>query len=131
MPFFTKKKQKIWIWKAVCRRSRKLVGWYIGDRSEGSLEKFYEQIMDWPIKTFYADKYAVYPAVLPYNDLVQSKAETNNVERNNSTQRHWLARFKRRSIVINRSINMMEASMRLFARFRVNGNINELLSILR
>ena len=48
------------------------------------------------------------PAVIPSAWLLQSKAETVVIERNSGRQRHWLARFKRKSIVVSKSAEMVE-----------------------
>ena len=44
-------------------------------------------------------------------------------------QRHWLARFRRRSIVVSKAKRMVDASIALFARFGGNDKISDLLSI--
>jgi IS1 family transposase len=46
------------------------------------------------------------------------------------TQTHnsvWFARFQRKSIVVSRSLEMVELTMALFAKFHVNGNDAALL----
>jgi hypothetical protein len=45
-------------------------------------------------------------------------------------QRHWLARFRRRSIVVSKAKRMVDASIALFARFGGNDRIGELASVL-
>jgi hypothetical protein len=40
------------------------------------------------------------------------------------------ARFKRQSIIVSKSTEMMDLIMALFAKFGVNGNQDELLSLL-
>jgi insertion element IS1 protein InsB len=42
-------------------------------------------------------------------------------ESNNARQRHWFARFRRRTCVVSRSVEMVEATMALFARYHGNG----------
>jgi len=66
----------------------------------------------------------VYPAVIPSAWLLQSKAETAAIERNNGRQRHWLARFRRKSIVVSRSVEMIDLTMGLFASYHVNKTWN-------
>jgi insertion element IS1 protein InsB len=83
------------------------------------------------IEHVYADHWEAYRQFFPHNKLTQSKKNTHQIERNNGRQRHWLARFKRRSLVVTRSLEMLEISLWLFARFRVNGDICELTSLLR
>ena len=47
-----------------------------------------------------------------------SKAKTHEIERNHWRQRHWVGRFKRRSIIISRAKEMVDLTMALLARFR-------------
>jgi insertion element IS1 protein InsB len=61
---------------------------------------------------------------------VQSKATSHPIERNHCRQRHWIGRFKRKSIIVSKSQEMVNLTMALFAKFRVNGNQDELLSLL-
>ncbi len=63
--------------------------------------------------------------------LQQGKQNTFKIEQNNALQRHWLGRFRRRSQIVTRSLDMLNKSLALFQRFRVNGNIEELLSLLK
>jgi IS1 family transposase len=58
-----------------------------------------------------------------------SKAHTQGIERNHGRQRHWFGRFKRRSIVVPRSKEMINLTMALFARFRVNGEVTEIFTL--
>jgi len=57
-----------------------------------------------------------------------SKARTHGIERNHCRQCHWFGRVKRRSIVVSKSKEMVDLTMALFARFRVNGDIAELFT---
>ena len=63
--------------------------------------------------------------------LQQGKQNTFKIEQNNALQRHWLGRFRRRTQIVTRSMDMLNKSLALFQRFRVNGNIEELLSLLK
>ena len=76
------------------------------------------------------DKWTTYAASIPPDKLVQRKATTHNIERNHCRQRHWFGRFKRKSIVVSKSKEMVDLTMALFAKFWVNGNQDELLSLL-
>jgi hypothetical protein len=70
------------------------------------------------------------PGVAP-NMLYQSKASTLDIERNNGRQRHWLARFRRSSIVVTKSLPNLDALMTLFARFRTNGMVSEFMRMIK
>ena len=55
---------------------------------------------------------------------------TKPIERDTARQRHWLARFRRRSIVVSKATRMVDASIALFARLAGNSRIGDLLSML-
>ena len=73
-------------------------------------------------------KWAVYPKEIPADSLAQGKQGTVAIERNNSRQRHWFARFRRKSFVVSKSWRMVDLTMALFARFHVNGKREDILS---
>jgi insertion element IS1 protein InsB len=59
-----------------------------------------------------------------------SQRETRGIERNHTPNRHWFARFKRQSIVVSKSLEMVDLTMALFAKFHVNGDDRLLLNAL-
>ena len=65
--------------------------------------------------------WAPYDAALPVGRHHIGKDRTQRSEGNNARQRHWFARFRRRTCVISRSIAMVEATMALFAFYHCNG----------
>ena len=81
------------------------------------------------MKVYWTDNYQVYESVLPKDKLVQDKAETHAIERNNCLMRHWFGRFKRKSIIVSKSVEMVNVTIALFARFRVNGDVFDILKI--
>jgi hypothetical protein len=83
-----------------------------------------------PGTPYCTDQWVTYASVIPQDKLVQSKATTNAIERNHCRQRHWFGRFKRKSIIVSKSQEMVNLTMALFAKFWVNGNQDELLSLL-
>ena len=78
----------------------------------------------------YADNYECYRKFFPKKNLTQSKKNTSAIERNNCRQRHWLAVFRRRFTVVTKSIENLRKTMALFARFRVNGSIDKLITLI-
>ena len=50
----------------------------------------------------------------------QDKDQSVTLERNNAQQRHWTAALRRRSIVVSRSMAMIERRVALFAHLHVN-----------
>ena len=68
--------------------------------------------------------------MIPVGRLYAGKDQTHGIERDHARQRHWLARFRRRSIVVSKSVRMVDASIALFARFGGNDRIGDLMSML-
>ena len=124
-----KKKNKLWIWKAVCHDTAKLIAWECGDRDKVTLEKLIGRLEKWKVQCYYTDDYPVYASVIPQERLVQTKAETHAIERNNCRMRHGFGRFKRKTIIVSKSLEMVNLTVALFARFRVNGDVFEILKV--
>ena len=84
--------------------------------------------MELNVSIFFADHWEAYAELIPPELLSQTKAETHGIERNNFRQRHWFGRFRRKTCIISRCKKMVDLTMSLFARFRVNGNPDMVLS---
>ena len=83
----------------------------------------------WNPRLYCADGWAAYAALIPQGRLFVGKGETHGIERDHARQRHWLARFRRRTCVVSRAVRMVEASIALFARFGGDRGAGELLSM--
>ena len=88
-----------------------------------------DRLASWDVKVYCTDQWGTYASVIPQDKLVQSKTTTHDIERNHGRQRHWFGRFKRKSIIVSKSKELVDLTMALFARFWVNGNQDELLSL--
>ena len=75
----------------------------------------------WGVRLFCTDDWAPYDAVLPAGRHYIGKDQTQRSESNNARQRHWFARFRRRTCVVSKSVEMVEATMALFAFYHCNG----------
>ena len=61
----------------------------------------------WNVKVYYTDNSHAYESVLPKDKVVQTKAETNAIERNNCRMHHGFGRFKRKSIIVSKSLEIV------------------------
>ena len=104
--------------------------WECGGRDKITCERLLERLKRWRTRLYCADDYAVYDVLLPVGQRHVGKAETHGIERDNARQRHWLARFRRRTIVVSKAMRMVDTSIALFARFAGNSQIGDLLSML-
>jgi insertion element IS1 protein InsB len=80
--------------------------------------------MAWKVKIFFADGWNVYADVIPKKLLIQTKRETHLIESNNMPQRHWFARFRRKTVCVSRSLKMVDLTVGLYANFHVNFEMN-------
>jgi insertion element IS1 protein InsB len=128
--YVQQKRQKLWIWKALDRDTGQLLDWECGRRDKTTLKKLVDRLARWDVKVYCTDSWGTYASVIPQDKLVQGKTTTHDIERHHCRQRHWFGRFKRKSIIVSKSTEMVDLTMALFARFWVNGNQDELLSLL-
>src|SRR3954468_21791338 len=128
--FSKKKSNKLWVWKARDRATGRLIDWELGGRDAATLERMLERLKRWRVRLYCADGWAAYAELIPQGRLFVGKEETHGIERDHARQRHWLARFRRRTCVVSRAVRMVEASIALFARFADGRGIDELLSML-
>ncbi len=124
MALSTLKKTKVWIWKAYCRDTNQLIDWECGGRDNDTFSKLYERLRRWDVKVYFSDHWRAYSDLIPEELLIQTKAETHLIESNNFPQRHWFARFRRKTCVVSRSLEMIELTTMLYAAIHVNKMIN-------
>jgi insertion element IS1 protein InsB len=116
-----KKIRKLWIWKAFERRTGRLIDWECGARDRATLDRLLVRLAPWGVRLFCTDDYAPYDAALPAGRHYIGKDQMQASESNNARQRHWFARFRRRTCVVSRSVEMVNATMALFACYHGNG----------
>jgi insertion element IS1 protein InsB len=107
-----------------------LVDWECGGRDRATLKRLLRRVKRWKARLYCADGWEAYADLIPVGRLFVGKDQTHGIERDHARQRHWLARFRRRSIVVSRSVRMVDASIALFAAFGGNDKIQALLSMI-
>ena len=100
--FVSEKWFKRWLWTAQCRRTRQIVAFAIGDRSETTARKLWQSIpqayRDCPVFT---DEFNVYPLIVPaeqHQPVPKGSGRTNHQERWYNTLRQWTGRYTRRTL---------------------------------
>jgi len=116
--FVLKKANKRWIWIALCRQTRQVVAFVIGDRSEATCRKLWEQIpAAFSTAHCFSDFWEAYQLVIPpeqHTAVGKESGETAHVERWNNTLRQRLARFVRKTLSFSKSDVMHEICLFLF-----------------
>jgi IS1 family transposase len=116
--FVLKKTNKVWIWIALCRKTRQVVAYAIGDRSEKTCDILWKAIPEaYRSGHCYTDFWAAYQAVIPeeqHTAVGKQTGLTAHVERWNNTLRQRLARFVRKTLSFSKSLVMHDICLRLF-----------------
>ena len=116
--FVLKKANKAWIWIALCRKTRQVVAYALGDRSEETCRMLWQAIpASYRVGHCYTDFWSAYQAVIPeeqHTAAGKETGETAHVERWNNTLRQRLARFVRKTLSFSKSPVMHEVCLRLF-----------------
>jgi insertion element IS1 protein InsB len=116
--FVLKRRNQVWIWIALCRKTRQVVARAIGDRSEKTCQELWDNIPDDYRKGHcFADFWKAYQAVIPEEQLTQvdkETGETAHVERWNCTLRQRLGRFVRETFSFSKIMPMHVICLDLF-----------------
>ena len=119
--FVFRKSDKRWIWIALCRRTRQVVAYFIGDRSEKSCRELWKRIPEAYKKCCsYSDFWEAYRKVFSSNThqcVSKESGETAHVERWNNTLPQRLARFVRKTLSFSKSDTYHEAVLKLYLHY--------------
>jgi len=119
--FVLKKSNKRWVWIALCRRTRQVVAYFIGDRSEKSCRELWKRIPDAYKKCCsYSDFWEAYRKVFSsktHQSVGKESGETAHVERWNNTLRQRLARFVRKTLSFSKSDTFHELVLKLYIHY--------------
>ena len=125
--FVQKKANKRWIWLALCRTTRQVVAYAVGDRSEATCQVLWNDIP--PIYRgglCYTDFWEAYATVLPVGRHVavgKESGQTNHIERFNNTLRQRLGRLVRKTLSFSKNDFMHDLCIKLFLQ-RYNQSIS-------
>ena len=116
--FVLKKANKRWVWLALCRRTRQIVAYFIGDRSEKSCRALWKRIPAAYKKCCsYSDFWEAYQKVFPvetHQAVGKDSGQTAHIERWNCTLRQRLARFVRKTLSFSKSDFYHDIVLKLF-----------------
>ena len=107
-----------WLWTALCRRTRHIVAFVIGDRSAATCRRLWEAIPPaYRRCRTYTDFWTAYQAVLPKrtpHPVGKQTAQTAHQERCYNTLRQRVARFVRKTLSFSKSETNHELVTRWF-----------------
>ena len=113
-------KNKRWVWIALCRRTRQVVSYFIGDRSEKSCWRLWS----WIPRAYhhcqtYSDFWETYQTVFgtlgkAHHSVGKESGETAHVKRWNNTLRQRLSRFVRQTLSFSKFDMYHEITLRVY-----------------
>ena len=116
--FVLKRKNQVWIWIALCRKTRQVVARAVGDRSEATCRELWNNVPDEYRKGHcFADFWKAYQAVIPEEQLTQvgkETGETAHIERWNCTLRQRLGQITRETFSFSKIMSMHILCLDLF-----------------
>lgn len=125
--FVLRKTEKRWLWTAICRRTRQIVAFVIGDRSQATCERLWAAIpAAYKHCQTYSDFWEAYANVFleeTHQSVGKESGQTNHMERWNNTLRQWNARYVRKTLSFSKKDFFHELVTRLFI---IRYNLNKL-----
>ena len=117
--FSQKKTCKLWVWRAYDPVARRTIAWVLGGRDDATCQKLLDKV-GLQGKTFLADDWEGFHRLIPEDQLFTGKDLTFSIEQDNSNIRHFLARFRRRTKVVSKAVEMVDLSLRIYHHFHDN-----------
>ena len=117
--FVGKKANPQWLWLALDAHSRQVLAFYVGDRSQKSARRLWNQLPAVYRKqaTFHTDAYAPYSRAIPqaqHRVISKEARNTNHVERFNGTLRQRLSRLVRSALSFSKNLANHVGAIRWF-----------------
>ena len=105
--FVLKKINQRWLWTAICRRTRQIVAFTLGDRSQKACRRLWGKIpAEYQNAMLYSDFWKAYQKVLPQDQhqaVGKESGQTNHMERWYCTLRQRLSRYVRKTLSFSKS----------------------------
>ncbi len=119
--FVGDKQHELWIWLALDRATRNMVGMAFGDRSAATCRRLWEALPPAYRQraVIYTDHWDAYRAVLPskrHRAVLKGSGETNQIERFNTTLRQRCSALVRKTLWFSRNEWLHQKRVRLFIK---------------
>ena len=116
--FVARRVNKQWVWLALCRRTRQIVAYAVGDRGEVTCRRLWDRLPPGYRRGLcYTDFWKAYALVVPegqHRPGGKEAGQTNHIERWNNTLRQRLARFVRQTLSFSKRRLMHKVCLGLF-----------------
>ena len=108
----------VWLWLALCRRTRQVVAYHLGTRGDAACTELRAQLpAGYANLPTFSDRWSSYAAVFDpdtHHSGTKQEGQTNHLERFNATLRHHSGRLTRRSLSFSKSHQNHRAAIHAF-----------------
>jgi insertion element IS1 protein InsB len=112
--FIGTKDVECYVTYALCRETKQVIDFVTGSRTKLNLERLTGKLLGLLPKRVYTDGLKVYPSLIPSEMHRVGKWGTLRIERKNLTLRVNLKRLARKTICFSRSLEMLEACLKIW-----------------
>jgi len=117
--FVGNKNNKLWIWLAIDRETREIIGVYVGSRDRTGAEELWKSLP--PVyrqcAVCYTDFWVSYETVIPsqrHRPVGKESGKTNHIERFNNTMRQRISRLVRSTLSFSKKLENHIGAIWLF-----------------
>jgi len=115
MRLFIKKKSNMqWLVYAIDKKSKRVAGFYIGKRTNKTLNTVIKTLLNSNPEKIYTDNFRNYKYLIPKEIHETKRFGTNSIERKNLSIRTHLKRLNRRTICFSRSVLILTSILKLY-----------------
>lgn len=112
--FIGSKKRLVWVAYALERKSKKVVSFYVGARTNKTLRIVLKSLQLSEAKRIYTDGLPNYLYIIERNLHKVTRFGTNHIERFNLNLRTHLKRLNRRTICFSRNLSIISAVLKIY-----------------
>jgi insertion element IS1 protein InsB len=113
-----KRGNRVWLWSALCRRTRQIVAFGVGDWGEATCQRLWEALLEaYRSCVSYRDGWSAYAAVFPaatHRCVAKGSGELSHLERWHATVRPRLSGYVRKTLSFSKSLELHELVTRWF-----------------
>jgi insertion element IS1 protein InsB len=128
--FVQSKANRVWLWIALCRRTKQVIAFHLGNRTKEEFGKFYEKVPPaYAGCVSHSDGFEAYATISKYyhTKSKNKSGRTAQVEAFNTILRQRIARLVRKTCAFSKSLEMHQIVLRLFIQ-EYNENIKSVKS---
>ena len=123
-----RRKEKVWVWLGLCRRTKQIIGYTLGARTDETCRKWWDSFPpSYQSALFFTDYWESYTKVIPPSQHMacdKKSGHTNHIERFNNTLRQPLGCLTRETLSFCKTFESLHCILSLFI-FQYNLNITK------